>query len=171
MLNGFLQAQHVWLSAQLKGVDRDVTPWVVLELHRPMYNNEDYGADYDTGIRIRASLEPLLLDHQVDLVLAGHYHSYLRSSRIANDTAQPASSSAPYHFTIGSAGALLDSAGAIADKDWRLHFEDTFGYGRITVANRTHMHWEFIRVSSSNVTTPTPHPTVGDSTWIVKPNA
>ena len=33
--------QYKWLATQLSMVDREVTPWVVLELHRPMYNNEN----------------------------------------------------------------------------------------------------------------------------------
>lgn len=161
--------QHSWLAAQLAAVDRDVTPWVVVELHRPMYNNEDYMADYDTGMRIRAGLEPLLLAHGVDLVLAGHYHAYLRSSRIVNDTVPAPGSPGIYHFTIGTAGALLDSAGVVAPKEWRLHFEATYGYGRITVANSTHMLWEYIRASDSNASAVTPTPFVADSVWITKP--
>jgi len=186
--------QYKWLAAQLSAVDREVTPWVVVELHRPMYNNENYGADYATGIRIRLQLEALLLAHHVDLVLAGHYHSYMRTTRIANDSAvhhhpvhrartsthgrgDNANDSPPhppgiYHFTIGSAGGNLDTAGMVpSKKDWQLHFEETFGYGRITVANRTHMLWEFIRTSDSNVSAATPTPFVGDSAWIVKPGA
>jgi hypothetical protein len=97
----------------------------------------------------------LLLAHRVDLVLAGHYHSYMRTTRIANDSAvhhQPvhhahtsrggsgadntnatnASNRSPpygiYHFTIGSAGGQLDTAGMVpGQKDWQLHFEETFG--------------------------------------------
>lgn len=163
-------AQHKWLAAQLNAVDRDVTPWVILELHRPMYNNEDYGADYATGIRIRGHLEPLLLEHSVDLVLAGHYHSYMRTSRIANDTVSTPGTPGIYHFTIGSAGGILDNANGNSTygKAWQLHFEEAFGYGRITIANRTHMLWEFIRASDSNVSAATPTPYVGDSTWIIK---
>jgi hypothetical protein len=166
--------QYTWLAAQLTAVDREVTPWVVVELHRPMYNNEAYGADYNTGLRIRSHLEPLLLEHGVDLVLAGHYHSYMRTSRIVNDTMVPTGSGNPgiYHFTIGSAGAILDSVGMISPRDWQLHFDErSFGYGRITVANRTHMLWEFIRTSYSNFSAVTPMPVVGDSAWIVKPGA
>ena len=139
-----------------------------------MYTNENYGADYNTGIRIRSHLEPLLLEHSVDLVLAGHYHSYMRTTRIVNDTVPAPGSniSGIYHFTIGSAGGILDSVGMISPKDWQLHFdEESYGYGRITVANRTHMLWEFIRASDSNVSAVIPAPYVGDSTWIVKPGA
>eukprot|EP01049_Picozoa_sp_SAG25_P011728 SAG25_NODE_1475_length_2947_cov_2.597612_4_plen_170_part_00 len=164
-------APDMFFVTQLSKVDREVTPLVVVELHRPMYNNENYGADYATGTRIRSQLEALLLAHRVDLVLAGHYHSYMRTTRIANDSAvhqQPGI----YHFTIGSAGGILDTAGMVAsEKDWQLHFEETFGYGRITVANRTHMLWEFIRTSDSNVSAATPTPFVGDSVWIIKPGA
>ena len=101
-------------------------------------------------------------------MLAGHYHSYMRTARIINDTVAKPNDVGIYHFTIGSAGAILDTAGMVARKEWQLHFEANYGYGRVTVANRTHMLWEFIRVRDSNVTGVVPAPFVGDSTWIVK---
>jgi hypothetical protein len=45
------------------------------------------------------------------------------------------------HITIGSAGASLDSIG-LYGKSWSQFFDDDWGIGRITVANRTALHWE-----------------------------
>jgi hypothetical protein len=63
--------QYAWLSRDLKAVDRSVTPWVVVTMHRPMYSPEA-GAAYDEGQGIIASLEPLFVDMRVDMVLSGH---------------------------------------------------------------------------------------------------
>ncbi len=31
-------SQYVWLEKDLGAVDRSITPWVVVEMHRPMYS-------------------------------------------------------------------------------------------------------------------------------------
>jgi acid phosphatase type 7 len=50
-----------------------------------MYNSENYTADYDVTLHIRSSLEPLTDKYKVDLVLAGHYHSYERTCKVLNE--------------------------------------------------------------------------------------
>jgi hypothetical protein len=96
----------------------------------------------------------------VDLVLAGHYHSYLRTSRIYKDKKDPVNGI--YHMTVGSAGASLDVADLI-EKDWTEYFSMNFGVARVTVANSTHMKWEFIENKDNGNTGE-----VVDETWIVK---
>jgi acid phosphatase type 7 len=71
--------QHEWFRKDLKNVDRTVTPWLVVELHRPLYEDEAYWAQNNVGIGMRDEIENLLMDYQVDLVLSGHYHAYHRS--------------------------------------------------------------------------------------------
>ena len=48
-------------------------------------------------------------------------------------------------------------------KDWVDYFTDEFGIGKITVANSTHMHWEFIQNKEEEG-----HGSVTDDVWIVK---
>ena len=62
----------------------------------------------------------------------------------------------------GSAGASLDNVG-LYDKPWSEFFDDDFGIGRITVANSTHMHWEFIRNKEND-----DKGAVVDDTWLIK---
>lgn len=152
--------QYTWLSRDLGKVDRSRTPWVVVELHRPMYNSEQYDDDLLVAQNLQRLLEDLLVQHDVDLVLAGHYHSYLRSSRIYKDKTD--NERGIYHFTIGSAGAGPDKAG-LYDKDWNVFFDEDHGYGRITIANSMAMHWEFVRVKENHSS-----PVVVDDFWITK---
>jgi len=151
--------QKAWLTQDLAKVDRTRTPWLVVELHRPMYNNENYSGDYNVAVAFQAAFEDVLVEYNVDLVLAGHYHSYLRSKRIYKDKADERGI---YHFTIGSAGFSLDGA-SLWKKDWVEHYEEHWGFGRITVANSTAMHFEFIRNKENNG-----KGAVVDETWIVK---
>ena len=50
---------------------------------------------------MRQSLEPIMVEHGVDLVLAGHIHAYERSHRTVDWTP---SACGPYHITAGDGG-------------------------------------------------------------------
>lgn len=155
--------QYDWLVQDLKAVDRlNKTPWLIVELHRPMYNSEAYISDYTTGLGIAACYEDLLIEYKVDLVLAGHYHSYLRSSKIYHNMKNE--TNGIYHYTIGSAGASLDSAALYPNLDWVEFFDDDFGYGRITVYNASTLLWEYVRNQDSSDNNG--YPVVADSAWI-----
>jgi acid phosphatase type 7 len=157
--------QYMWLESDLAKVDRSNTPWLIVELHRPLYNNEDYPGDYNTSVILQQCYEDLFLSYGVDLVLAGHYHAYLRSSKINHDQRVADDEHGIYHFTIGSAGASVDKGSLMPDKDWVEYFEQEYGYGRITIYNSTALFWEFIRnraSSGDNV------PVAVDSKWIKK---
>lgn len=71
--------QHKWLKNDLKRVDRTVTPWVIVESHRPLYEGEAIFAQNTVGVAMRMEFEDLLYDYRVDVVLAGHYHAYHRT--------------------------------------------------------------------------------------------
>ncbi|GMH91830.1 hypothetical protein TrST_g2655 [Triparma strigata] len=152
--------QYNFLEESLAAIDRSVTPWVIVELHRPMYNNEDYASDYEVSRNLQIEFEDLIVKYDVDIVLAGHYHSYLRSKRIYKDSAND--EKGIYHFTIGSAGAALDGAD-LYPKDWVETYTLEFGIGKISVMNSTHMKWEFIENKEND-----DMGGVTDETWIVK---
>jgi len=216
--------QYTFLEDSLKNVDRSVTPWVIVEMHRPMYNNEAYLSDYEVAVGMQGEFEDLLVQyvrersenihfvliysslshsHQpsftlislhsyilcaftracptpinplsrsfactharfarrydVDLVMAGHYHSYLRTSRVYKDKRDE--EKGIYHMTVGSAGASLDET-TLYEKDWLEKFSMEFGIARISVVNSTHMHWEYIENKDNGNTG-----AVVDETWIVK---
>jgi len=152
--------QYTFLEDALSRVDRSKQPWVIVEFHRPMYNNEKYASDYAVAKGMQAEFEELLVKYDVDLVLAGHYHSYLRTTRIYQDKVDD--ENGIYHFTIGSAGASLDIVD-LYSKDWVENFTMEFGIGKITVANSTHMHWEYIENKEDDN-----HGKVTDEVWIIK---
>jgi len=76
--------QYEWLVRHLEtGFDRSRTPWLLLGVHRPLYNNEAYEGDYVVSEHLAQALEPVLRRFAVDAVLAGHYHSVLVTCPIA----------------------------------------------------------------------------------------
>ncbi len=58
-------------------VNRTVTPWLVVEMHHPMYDK--YQDEDSIAIGLEYESENLLYEYDVDLVLYGHFHSYLRT--------------------------------------------------------------------------------------------
>jgi hypothetical protein len=161
--------QYLFVENDLKTVDRSVTPWIVLESHRPLYEGEG-GAHWQeqtqVGEAMRGELEDLLFDYSVDLVLAGHYHEYHRTcDRLYKGACN--SGNGPIHITIGAAGAPLDSFyPATYDNPWTdRYIRGVYGYGRLTVASDTAMHVEFMRHGAKD------DPLAGevlDDVWILR---
>lgn len=137
--------QYQFLENDLASVNRNTTPWIVLELHRPLYEGEGSGSwwhQHLVGEAMRKEFEDLLLAYKVDLVLAGHYHEYQRTCDGLYQG--ECGKGGPMHITIGSAGAILD-AGFDLLNVWTDYFiKGRFGYGKVTVVNRTAMHIEFV---------------------------
>jgi hypothetical protein len=63
--------QMAWLDADLAASS---SPWKIVYLHRPPYSSGYHGSD----TRLRDLLAPVVERHHVQLVLAGHDHSYER---------------------------------------------------------------------------------------------
>jgi hypothetical protein len=92
-----LEAQFNWLKDDLKKVDRNKTPFIIVVAHRPMYCSNSGSDDCttpDSVIRTgispdgispkRYSLEPLFREYGVDIFFAGHEHSYERTYPVYN---------------------------------------------------------------------------------------
>ena len=146
--------QYQWLEQDLNSVNRTLTPWVIVEMHRPLYEPEMDWDNNGVGIARRYQIEDLLRDYKVDLVLSGHYHSYFRScdglynSKCHNNRGY----GGPTHITVGSAGAALND-NELYDNQWTEAFvKQVYGYGRITVANASALRFQFVKAGESNDT-------------------
>jgi predicted phosphodiesterase len=71
--SNYMQDEQIkWLQKELPASDSD---WKIAFFHHPLYSSgEKHGAD----LELRKQLEPLFLEHSVDLVLTGHEHFYER---------------------------------------------------------------------------------------------
>ena len=65
-------AQWEWLDDALAS---STSQWKVVALHHPLYSSGRHGSTLAARVR----LEPILVRHHVDLVLAGHDHHYERT--------------------------------------------------------------------------------------------
>ncbi|RVX19565.1 Bifunctional purple acid phosphatase 26 [Vitis vinifera] len=62
--------QWKWLREELKRVDREKTPWLIVLMHAPMYSSNV--AHYMEGESMRAVFESWFVHAKVDLIFAGH---------------------------------------------------------------------------------------------------
>jgi len=140
--------QYQWLEADLKAVDRSRTPWLILELHRSMYESEADPLNSIVSVQTRHRVEPLLKKYNVDLVLSAHYHSYLRTCANLYD-GKCNTAGGQTHITVGTSGAQLRKGHLYPHSHWTSKFiKGTYGYGRITVYSATALHFEFVQAGS-----------------------
>ena len=135
--------QFKWLENDLKNVNRTLTPWVVIESHRPLYHNEFVPDNLIVEIGMRNEFEDILFKYNVDLFLAGHFHSYLRTC--SGLYRSKCNNGGPTHITVGTAGAHLDWGFLVPfTGKWTRKFLKEWGYGKVVVYNETVLHWSFI---------------------------
>ncbi|XP_020210786.1 probable inactive purple acid phosphatase 2 [Cajanus cajan] len=103
--------QYKFLKHDLESVDRNKTPFVVVQGHRPMYTTSHENRDAALRGKMLEHLEPLLVNNNVTLALWGHVHRYERFCPLNNFTCggnvgQKAGDGKSYtvHIVIGMAG-------------------------------------------------------------------
>ncbi|KAI9993167.1 hypothetical protein PInf_015238 [Phytophthora infestans] len=149
-----------WLEREFRDhVDRGLTPWLVVHLHRPLYCSESYEGDHFVGKLLRGCFEDLFAANNVDFVFSGHYHAYERTCPVYQDECRERDgrAQAPTHIMIGSGGAELDDVSYL-QADWSRSRQQEYGHGRLHIYNASHAHFEFVRARDRVVT---------DAVWVV----
>ncbi|KAL9182584.1 hypothetical protein ACHAXT_013236 [Thalassiosira profunda] len=142
--------QHTWLEKDLAAVNRTVTPWIVVEMHRPLYHSEvlpgDEWQEQTILAAMQSEIEDLLYAFSVDLVISGHVHSYFRSCD--GLYSYKCGNGGPTFVTVGTGGASLNGkSSVIVENDYTAAFDkEHFGVGRVSVMNATALRWEFVAV-------------------------
>lgn len=101
--------QYAFIQRDLAAVNRSATPWVIVGGHRPMYIDSSFTAarpdgDQFLARQLRAALEPLFLEHGVDVTWHGHHHSYQRTCALRRGRCEACGAT---HVVLGHAGAEL----------------------------------------------------------------
>ncbi|GMH01779.1 hypothetical protein Nepgr_003618 [Nepenthes gracilis] len=78
--------QYEFIKHDLESVDREKTPFVVVQGHRPMYTTSYEWRDSPLRERMLQHLEPLFVKNNVTLALWGHVHRYERFCPLNNNT-------------------------------------------------------------------------------------
>lgn len=148
--------QYKWLQADLAKVDRGRTPWLIAVLHAPWYNsNSKHQGDGDEMMK---SMEFILREAKVDLLIAGHVHAYERTSRVFNGNADACGIT---HITVGVGGNREGLAHSFLDPtpEWSLYREASYGHGILKMINATHAHWSWHRNQDYNAV-------IADEVWL-----
>ncbi|XP_050205393.1 purple acid phosphatase 5-like [Mercurialis annua] len=159
--------QYTWLEQELPKVNRSETPWLIVLLHSPWYNSNSY--HYMEGETMRVMFESWFVQNKVDIVFAGHVHSYERCERVSNvaynitnGLSTPIKDpSAPIYITIGDGGNIEGRADSFTDPqpDYSAYREASFGHAILEIKNRTHAYYNWHRNQDDN-------PVAADSLWI-----
>ena len=171
-----LAAQFAWIQSDLiAAYDSGDFDYIIAYGHRPMYcSNVDDMPDCSSDAQLlragQYGLERALSVRPVDLYIAGHQHSYERTWPVLNGTIDTTQTDVnvyvdpkfPVHLISGSGGCVekLDEFDSIFFGPWSAFRSATYGYGHLTVHNKTHLHWEQLLDEGRSGLT--------DSLWIIK---
>ena len=158
---------YKWLKKDLElaNKNREEVPWIITFSHKPFYCSLDFRYSMKEGdlannddcsaqtILTRAAYEELFFRHKVDAVVAGHVHNYERTSAIYKGMPIPCdldlhnhvhNCGAPIHIVTGNAGNHYPFEPVTeTPQDWfRSGADNSTGYGKLYIANETHVYWE-----------------------------
>ncbi|XP_016509637.1 bifunctional purple acid phosphatase 26 [Nicotiana tabacum] len=153
--------QWHWLKQELKNVNREKTPWLIVLMHVPIYNSNE--AHFMEGESMRSVFERWFIKHRVDVIFAGHVHAYERSYRISNihynvsggDAYPVPDKTAPIYITVGDGGNQEGLASRFRDPqpDYSAFREASYGHSTLEIKNRTHAFYHWNRNDDGNKVT------------------
>jgi len=152
-------SQFLWLSEDLRKVDRQQTPWIIVSWHTPWYSSNEIALGYQNWTeKMRHTYERILYNHDVDICLSGHVHGYERTNRIWHNATN---STGIYYFSVGTGGSVegLDTQWIEPAPEWSAFRSATYGTSTFHVHNETHIHWQYFGIENG---------TLIDDFWVVK---
>jgi hypothetical protein len=162
--------QYQFLEQDLMGVDRTVTPWVIVGWHRPMYMNQpgfsNLTGDSIVSQKLIDQVEPLFAEFGVDVVFSGHIHRYTRSCPVLKGTCvgynDDGSARGPVHLMTANGGAPGIYYSYMPQPEWLDKEVLDFGFGELEVS--------MTNLTFSMITSPSPGKMeTSDRITLVKP--
>jgi acid phosphatase type 7 len=128
-----------WLEQDLSLVDRTVTPFIVAHFHRPLYCSNSGACTDKGGDRLKSQAEEIFNKYQVNLVIAGHVHSYERTFPLYHNQATSfdyEAPTAPVYILQGGSGNREGNDGfPDSPPTWSAGHARDVGYGILTVSS------------------------------------
>ena len=174
--------QHAFVGADLAAVDRTKTPWVILLGHRQLYAGNAMAPQNDMG-----DLEPLIVQHKVDIAFFGHIHYAQRSCPMVNASCVTTKDAAGYapHISVPSPPmryallallplvvrgrydapihAIIGNAGQSLTSfpakkaQWSVYEGKEWGFSHMSIHNATHLTLDFYADAPLDATAPLHH--------------
>lgn len=142
--------QYRWLVNELSSVDRELTPWLTITVHCPMYSTFVQHHHDPQLVNLKLFLEPLFVQHKVNFVLSGHLHGYSRTKPVAFDKINK---DGPIHFVLGNGGRQANAPFLNPDPEEWIAIRDhtTYGFGLIEYLNMTTARYEWCQTGHNKV--------------------
>ena len=173
-----------FIERDLRALDREEYPWVIVYGHRPLYCSANRTDSVEQPPHFRTNsncleeadnmklfFEDLWYDHGVDIVIASHVHAYERLGPVYKNQSMPCeeqsqnlciNAKAPIFIVTGVPG---NDESYAPDSPTPLPFswaqDDHLGFSRLTIFNDTHILWEEVRSLTFDVS---------DFLWLIKDN-
>eukprot|EP00762_Andalucia_godoyi_P007652 ANDGO_07896.mRNA.1 putative inactive purple acid phosphatase 9 len=151
-------AQYNWFVNDIKSVNREVTPWVFMAIHRPFYDVSVKDPLDETLKHLRETYENFLVANKVDMVLSGHVHCYERTCPMSNGECV-ADGEGPVYAVSGSAGESHHAPFNPLINKWSKFHTLDYGRSRMTIANSTHLLYEWVANADGKVK---------DEFWVIR---
>lgn len=164
-------SQLEWVQEDLAGVDRSVTPWVIVFKHNPFYNtwsnhqcqcsetnfvidaadaDNCWNGTYYSGTPytephcgLQSKLEDVYSANGVNVVISGHVHAYERTNKVYKNAVDE--TNGVYYITTGSGGNYEGHAGprldAAAIPEWSLAANNVTFGGSRVIATRDSLRY------------------------------
>ncbi|KAJ8602646.1 hypothetical protein CTAYLR_004117 [Chrysophaeum taylorii] len=136
-----------WLENDLKNVDRERTPFILVGGHRPVYSVDemnDDGTPSDDAAALQAAVEDLFYKYGVDVYFCGHKHAYERTFPVYKSVLTP---NATVYVVEGAAGGDegLQSYAGDPSPDFLAYVNDTqYAMGVLDVLSPTHIKFSHV---------------------------
>ncbi len=138
--------QYNFLVNELKSVNREETPWVMIMMHTPYYNTFDAHNNERQSLDMQSSMESLFRDYGVNIVLSGHVHAYMRSKPMYKGKVDESGKS-PIYMIVGEGGNREGHVKEYLRPDpepWvAVRDKSVYGFGMLNVMNATTAHWKW----------------------------
>jgi len=145
--------QRKWLEMDLKGINRNLTPWVMAMFHKPWYSSNMAKPDAEA---MRQSFEPLFNQYEVDFAVSGYVRAYERTAPLVNGKITVGGTA---YMTVGNSGMTpFDANWTTPLPTWSQYRSAELGWGRLHIYNNSHAHWTG-RIYPNKIT---------DDHWFVK---
>lgn len=141
--------QRRFINMELKSVKRDVTPWLIVVMHVPLYNTFGLHLKDPQIAAAKKNLEPLFVENNVNIVFSGHIHAYSRTQPVSMDRLDP---KGPVYITVGAGGRNCEAPFLHREQeDWVVVRDATmYGYGMLRIHNETTAEWDWIQTSPTD---------------------
>jgi hypothetical protein len=166
-----------WLVSDLAKAneEREERPWVIVMSHHPLYCSVDFLLEelnedcWNDANVLRGELEDLFYTQGVDLYFQAHLHYYEATAPVYKNQTLPCeveepnlcmNPRAPIYVSSGCAGNRKGRGNISRTPQlWSRAASSSFGYGRLTVQNKTHIYWEEYSSDTRSIL---------DTYWVVK---